>query len=102
MYEIDPARTDLIEEFNRNPDGPHSAELEKVIMRLRTGRMEERFIIVCTRRGSEWSVGRMPTVRGRPVELIDGAVYGDYNDAAREVFRLRWEAVTGAAGSPSR
>ena len=27
MYEIDPTRTDLIEEFDQNPGGPYSPEL---------------------------------------------------------------------------
>ncbi len=95
MYEIDPSRTDLIEEFDRNPGGPHGAELALAVNRLRLGPMGERFIIVCTRRGREWAVGRMPTARGQPVELLEGLVFDDYAAAAREVFRLRWRAATG-------
>lgn len=95
MYEIDPNRTDLIEEFHRNPGGPHSAELALAVNRLRLSPMGERFIIVCIRRGREWAVGRMPAMRGQPVEFLEGRVFDDYDDAAREVFRLRWRAVTG-------
>ena len=95
MYEIDPSRTDLVEEFRRNPGGPHSAELALVVNRLRLGPLGERFIIVCTRRGREWAVGRMPSARGQPVELLAGRVFDDYDDAVREVFRLRWRAVIG-------
>ena len=35
MYEIDPSRTDLIEEFDNNPGGPYSSELALVVNRLR-------------------------------------------------------------------
>ena len=35
MYKIDPGRTDLAEEFRRNPFGPHSAELQKVLNVMR-------------------------------------------------------------------
>ena len=95
MYQIDPTRTDLIEEFDRQPGGPHSAELKRLIMCLRTGPIAERFIVLCTRRGREWAVGWMPTERGKPIAFVDGAVFGDYDDAARLVFRLRWQAATG-------
>lgn len=95
MYRIDPTRTNLIEEFEANPGGPHSEELGRVIMRLRTGPMTERYIIVCTQRGRQWAVGRMPVRRGVPIEFVPGAVFDDYDDAVRRVFRLRWQAVAG-------
>jgi len=95
MYEIDPSRTDLVEEFDANPGGPYSPALTKVVNRLRLGPKEERYILVCTKRAREWTVARMPTVRGQKVELLGGAVFADYDDAARKVFRLRWQAVTG-------
>ena len=95
MYEIDPARTDLVAEFDANPGGPYSRELTMVLNRLRLGPMQERFIVVCTKRRREWAVARMPTERGRPVEFIEGAVFDNEDDAARKVFRLRWRTVTG-------
>lgn len=95
MYEIDPDRTDLIEEFRQNPGGPYSAELALLVNRLRLSPLGERYILVCTKRGSQWAVGMMPTQRGQAVELISGLTFNDYYDAAREVFRLRWQAVTG-------
>lgn len=97
MYDVDPTRTDLIEEFEARPGGPHSRELAELVMSLRVLPMEDRHIIVCTRRGTEWAVGRMPTRRGAPIELVEGAVFDDYEDAVRKVFRLRWEAATRTA-----
>ena len=57
--------------------------------------MAERYILVCTKRGREWTVAKMPTVRGAKLELFEVRVFDDYYAAAWEVFRLRWEAVTG-------
>ena len=95
MYQIDPSRTDLVEEFRENPGGPYSAELTLLVNRLRLGPMGERFILVCTKRGREWTVARMPTVRGVKLELFEDRVFDDYDDACREAFKMRWEVATG-------
>jgi hypothetical protein len=95
MYTIDPKRTDLIAEFDANPDGPHSHELALVLNRLRIGPREERFIVICTKPRQEWAVARMPTERGQPLEFVEGAAFDNVDDASRKVFRLRWQAVTG-------
>jgi hypothetical protein len=95
MYEIDPSRTDLAEEYRRNPGGPHSAELTLLVNRLRVGPMAERTILVCTKRGREWVLAKMPTTRGAKLEIFEDRVFDDYDAASWEVFRTRWRAVTG-------
>ncbi len=95
MYAIDPSRTDLIEEYRANPEGPYSPELRLLVNRLRLGPMEERTILVCTKRGREWMLAKMPTVRGAKLELFKDRIFDDYDAAAWEVFRMRWQAVTG-------
>ncbi len=97
MYQINPSRSDLVAEFKQNPGGPYSRELTLVVNRLRIGPMEERTIIVCTKRGREWTLAKMPTVRGAKLELYEDLVFDDYDAAAWEVFRMRWQAVTGTA-----
>jgi hypothetical protein len=97
MYAVDPKRMDLVEEYRSNPYGPHSPELALLVNRLRLIPIEERHIIVCTRRGREWVLGKMPADRGAPVELVAGAVFYEYAAAVWEVFRLRWQTVTGEA-----
>ena len=42
MYEIDPARLELVQKFRDNPDGPHSPELALVVNRLRLMPMADR------------------------------------------------------------
>ncbi len=95
MYEIDPSRTDLVDEYLYNPGGPYSPELTLVVNRLRVMPMEDRHILVCTKRGCEWTLAKMPTVRGAEIELYEDQVFNDYYDGAREIFRRRWQTVTG-------
>ena len=97
MYAIDTSRKDLVEEYRQNPGGPYSPELTLLVNRLRLGPMEERYILVCTKRGREWTVAKMPTVRGAKLEIFEDRVFDDYYAAAWEVFRMRWEAATGEA-----
>ena len=95
MYEIDPSRTDLVDEFRRNPAGPYSPELALLVNRLRVMPMAERHILVCTRRGREWKLARMPVRRGAKVELYEDRVFHDYHEGVWEVFKRRFATVTG-------
>jgi hypothetical protein len=95
MYEIDPSRTDLVEEFRNNPDGPYSPELTLVVNRLRLMPMADRHILVCTKRGCEWMLAKMPSKRGAAVELFKDRIFTNYDEGIWEVFRMRWETVTG-------
>ena len=95
MYRIDTSRTDLVEEFRANPSGPYSLELTLLVNRLRLSPLWERTILVCTRRGREWVLAKMPGVRGARLELFEDRVFHDYEAAVWEVFRTRWQAVTG-------
>ncbi len=95
MYAIDASRMDLVEEYRANPAGPYSPELTLLVNRLRLGPMEKRYILVCTKRGREWVLAKMPTVCGAKLELFEDRVFDDYAAAAWEVFRMRWQAVTG-------
>jgi len=95
MYEIDPSRTDLVEEFRNNPGGPYSAELALVVNRLRLMPVAERHVLVCTRHGREWILARVPSERGARVELFEDRVFEDYDEAVWAVFKMRWQTVTG-------
>ncbi len=95
MYEIDPSRTDLVEEFRRNPGGPYSPELTLVVNRMRVMPMADRHILVCTVRGREWTLAKMPPERGAKVEIYDDRVFRDDYEGAWEVFRMRWKTITG-------
>lgn len=95
MYEIDPSRTDLVAEFRKNPGGPHSPELTLVVNRLRLMPLADRHILVCTRRGREWRLAKMPAQRGAKLELCQNRVFNDYFEGVWEVFRMRWKRSPG-------
>jgi len=95
MYEIDPSRSDLVEEFRCNPDGPYSPELTLVVNRMRLMPLHDRHVLICTKRGREWALAKIPPERGTKVELIEGQVFDDYSAGVWEVFKRRWKTVTG-------
>lgn len=95
MYQIDPSRTDLAYEFRDNPDGPYSSELTLVINRLRLMPMEDRHILVCTKRGREWILAKTPTERGVRIKIYEDQVFTDYHEGVWEVFKRRWKTLTG-------
>ncbi len=95
MYQIDPSRTDLVEEFRNNLYGPYSPELNLVVNRLRLMPMGDRHILVCTKNGCEWMLAKMPSKRGAAVELFKDRLFTNYDEGIWEVFRMRWQTVTG-------
>ncbi len=95
MYEIDPARLDLVEEFRKNPGGPHSPELTLLVNRLRLMPMVDRHVLVCTKHSREWVLAKMPSVRGAKVETFDDQVFTKHDEAIWAVFKNRWQTVTG-------
>ncbi len=95
MYEIDTSRADLVQEFREKPFGPYSPELALLVNRLRLEPVGGRTILVCTQRGREWMLAKMPSERGAKIELFEDRVFSDYAAATWEVFRMRWHAVTG-------
>jgi hypothetical protein len=95
MYEIDPTRTDLAHEFLANPGGPHGPELTRLVNRLRLMPIADRHVLICLERGRRWMLARIPAERGAAIERLDEQVFTDYDEAVREVFRRRWQTVTG-------
>ena len=95
MYEIDPSRTDLVKEFRRNPDGPFSHELSLLINRMRLMPIADRHVLICLERGKRWMLARLAEERGKPVECFEDRVFTDHEEAVWEVFKLRWQTLTG-------
>lgn len=94
-YPIDPDRLDLVEEFRRSPKGPHSDALQKVLHRMRWAGEERRYVLIVVEPGRRWMLGRLPERRGGQVERLTDHVFTDPADAEWEVFRRRWQAITG-------
>ena len=93
MYEIDPSRTDLAEEFKAQPFGHHSPELQMVLNRMRSEPIKGRYVIVYT--GTPpFTLAQLPGVRGMPPTLTE-YTFSDLGDAEWFVFKLRWKKLTG-------
>ena len=94
---IDPGRVDLAREFNRNPWGPHSDELQRILNVMRAAPVAGKHVILMSGPYRRWSVVRLTGVRGEAPERIEGLSFDNPEDAERAVFKLRWEAQTGQA-----
>jgi hypothetical protein len=92
---VDGERLDLVEEFGRSPRGPHSAELQKVLHRMRWSGIGGRCVLITVEPGRRWMLGRLPERRDVPIETFLNRIYGSTVEAEWDVFCLRWEALTG-------
>jgi N,N-dimethylformamidase len=95
MISIDPERLDLVEEYHRQPFGPHSAELQRLLKILRWDRPEDRYIIVQPRVGGPWHVAKQTGLKGSPVMAVHGESYDRLDEAWCALFRKRWTTHTG-------
>ncbi|HVO01277.1 MAG TPA: hypothetical protein VMT54_03705 [Candidatus Cybelea sp.] len=94
MYRIDPDRADLAREYKADPLGKHSAELEKVLLLLRSGGVRDKTVIICTKPEREWRLGRLGPKRGTPMQEY-GPAYTSQAAVNWACFRARWQEVTG-------
>jgi hypothetical protein len=97
-WPIDPDRLDLVEEFRKKPKGPHGEELQKLLHRMRwSGDLESsgRYVLVVKEPNRRWVLARLPRERGKPIEFIANQVFTSLAEAEWEVFKRRWEALTG-------
>ena len=94
-YIIDTSRLDLVREFRTNPLGPHSAELQRIVTRMRSEAAAGHYVLVERVPHQEWVLGRLAGKRGVDVALLENQVFTSIADAEWAVFKLRWEAITG-------
>jgi len=93
---IDPARTDLREQFLADPLGRHDLDLQLVVAATRSSRAVPRWILVVTQPGRTWMVAEAGP-RGEPPRLLTDLVFTDRAEAERYVFGLRWRALARGA-----
>ncbi|MCP5152906.1 MAG: N,N-dimethylformamidase [Ectothiorhodospiraceae bacterium] len=95
MDAIDPSRLDLAREFKRNPLGPHSPDLQKLLKLLRWEPISGRFLVVQPERDGPWYLARTTGPKGHPLEIFRARGYADLASAWWAVFRARFEQHTG-------
>lgn len=94
MYVIDPARLDLAREFKSRPLGPHSAELQAVLLTMRGMPIAGKYCLIVVKPHEQWLLARMTGEPLRP-EPLPGYVFSSIEEAEWTVFKLRWRDLTG-------
>jgi topoisomerase IA-like protein len=94
MYEIDPTRMDLAEEFHRKPYGRHSAELQRILNRMRTEPFEGHYVLLRDGRFGPYRLGQLGATPADPITPT-GQVFKSVREAEWVVFKLRWKRLTG-------
>lgn len=79
----------LQDEFDDNPVGHHSLELQKVLNVIRSEPISSRYVLICIETHKMWVLGELPGVRGRPVKVHEDKVFRSIIEAEQAVFRLR-------------
>jgi hypothetical protein len=96
MYELDPSRLDLAEEFRRKPHGRHSGDLQRLINLFRSGPFAGKYVLI--RRSRTWplklELARLGAMPHDPL-IFTGDEFTSYHEAEWAVFKLRWKDHTG-------
>jgi N,N-dimethylformamidase len=96
MLEVDPTDMAPCEEYFENPVGPHSPDLQRLLIIMRADTVDDPNVIV-EANGGGFGLGMVSDVRGVPVRVYEGVHFDTYADALRAMFKLRWEMLTGRA-----
>lgn len=96
VYKIDPDQDrQYVEEFRRQPIGPHSPGLTRLLNLMRVDPTGNQVILVCRRPFEEWVLGNMPPRRSDPIAIEEEPLFTSREAAEWEVFRRRWRLMTG-------
>ncbi len=98
MYDIDPKRIGLAAEFKARPYGEHSPDLQYLLNLMRKPRGEPFHVLVVTVPGEQWTLALMEPGAPAPPKLTN-TVFTSLEEAEWHVFKLRWQALTGAGAA---
>jgi len=96
-YAIDGSRMDLAREYRDHLRGPFSDELQKVLDRMRTTPLKGRFALIVVEPFREYALCRLSGERGVPPEPVPGVRYRSIAEAEWDIFKRRWQELTGCA-----
>lgn len=83
-------------EFRAKPFGLHSPELHAILTAMRRLPINGKHILYATKPHKEW---RLAVMEGTPVRprLLPGPSFTDRGSAEWEVFKIRWQQMTGTS-----
>lgn len=94
-YQISDADLKYAAEFKEQPLGYHSPGLQRVLNALRGGPKAGKYVLIVRKPFERWALGRLPSGRGKPVEILEGQEFTDLEKAEWAIFKLRWKTHTG-------
>lgn len=95
MYKPTDRDLPLLREYRTVPRKQWSMELKRLLNRLMIVPEEQRVVVVGLTRSGPWQLCQREGIRGAPFVPVDERVFEKLADAQWEVFKRRWQAVTG-------
>lgn len=84
----------MAHEFRAQPHGRHSAELQRVLNRMRAEPFPGRYVLVQEVRGLPYRLARLGSTPADPLSYT-GDTFARLEDAEWAVFKLRWRSLFG-------
>lgn len=97
IYSWNGERKDLAEEYRNNLRGPFSPELQKILDRMRTSPLTNRYALRVIVPFRKFALVKLSGSRGVPPSDIQGVTYNSISEAEWDIFARRWEDITGVA-----
>ena len=85
----------LAQEFRAQPHGRHSAELQRLLNRMRSEPFDGRHVLVQERKGLPYRLARLGPTPVDPISYT-GDTFVTLEDAEWAVFKLRWRRLFGS------
>jgi hypothetical protein len=85
----------LAQEFRAQPHGRHSAELQRVLNRMRSEPFDGRHVLIQERKGLPYRLARLGPTPADPISYT-GDTFATLEDAEWAVFRVRWRNLFGS------
>ncbi len=87
---------DLIAELRRNPSGPYSPGLQRLLNSVHADPVGRSLILVTLVPFRQWAIARLPEDRSERIIIERETVFTDIKTAEWALFRRRWYLRTGA------
>ena len=84
----------LAQEFRAQPHGRHSAELQRVLNRMRSQPFDGHYVLVQEYKGMPYRLARLGSTPAEPISYT-GDTFATLADAEWAVFKLRWRDLFG-------
>jgi hypothetical protein len=82
----------LAQEFRAQPHGRHSAELQRVLNRMRSEPFRGRHVLVQERKDAPYRLARLGPAPADPISYT-GDTFVTLEEAEWAVFKLRWRSL---------